>query len=144
MQNPERCQCSQGAINKYQARISGPLLDRIDIYMSIPGVKFSDFNELPKGERSQKIKQRVVQTQQIQTDRQLCLNAELQGDKLSEHCQIDKPTTRLLNQAEEKLNLSARGYIKVLKTARTIADLQEKEFITQQHVLEALNYRYVS
>jgi len=139
---PERCQCSAAGIEKYRGKVSGPLLDRIDLYIDIPRVKLSDLQELPQGESSAEIQQRVIKAQQTQLKRQGSLNVNLQSGDLDIHCVLNQQCQNTLRQAEEKLHLSARAYTKVIKIARTIADMQSMEGIEKAHIMEALGYRY--
>jgi len=138
---PNRCQCSAISIEKYRQKVSGPLMDRIDMHTSISRIPISDLQQLPKGETSQVVAERVRQAYHRQIDRQGCLNAKLKGEQFDKVCSIEKNVQQILAKAEQRFNLSARGYVKVLKIARTIADLQGENKIQKNSIMEALNFR---
>lgn len=138
---PHRCQCSASSIDSYRNKVSGPLLDRIDLHVTLSRIKIAELQELPSGETSMMVAQRVRRAQQQQFDRQGCLNAKLNSAGIEQHCALDGQTKQLLNQAESQFNLSARAYTKVLKLSRTIADLNGKDVISKTDVMEALNFR---
>ena len=138
---PERCQCSVASIETYRNKISGPLLDRIDLQVNLSRLPIFELQNLPKGETSAQIAKRVFQTQQRQYRRQGCLNAKLSSEQIEQICEIDNEIKALLIRAEQRFNLSARAYMRVLKTARTIADLQAEDSLQSGHVMEALNFR---
>ena len=138
---PERCRCTQTSIENYRNKISGPLLDRIDLHVHLSRMNIVDLQSLPKSEASNVIAKRVACAQQVQISRQQCLNAKLSTKKAEQFCQIDSETKELLIKAEKRLNLSARGYVRVLKLARTIADMKRSEVIDKSDVMEALAYR---
>ncbi len=141
----KNCNCTETSIQKYLNRISGPLLDRIDLHVEVKPVKYQKLNSNVKPEKSAKIKQRVNNARRIQYLRYkntgIYSNAELTPQMLEKYCQIDEQSKKILEQAFNKLGLSARAYSKILKVARTIADLEEKENIEKQHILEAIQYR---
>ena len=141
----KKCNCSRTAIEKYLNRISGPLLDRIDLHVEVKTVKYEKLNSDTKPETSKKIKVRVNKARRIQYLRYkntgIYSNAELTPQMIEKYCKIDEQSKRILEQAFNKLGLSARAYSKILKVARTIADLEEKENIEKQHILEAIQYR---
>lgn len=141
---PDKCRCSIASIERYQSKVSGPLLDRIDLHLHLSRVPIVEMQTLPKGENSRVIAERVKKTQHYQFQRQGCLNAELSGKSMEKNCAIDNQTQQLLMQVETKFNLTARGYVRVLKVARTIADLNKQTNIKKEHIMEALNYRLVS
>ena len=138
---PERCQCSAASIEAYRNKISGPLLDRIDLHVNLSRIAISELQNLPKGETSAVIAERVQLAQARQYRRQDCLNAKISSEQIEQICKIDDDIKALLIKAEQRFNLSARAYIRVLKTARTIADLQAEDSLQSGHVMEALNFR---
>ena len=141
----KNCNCSGQAIEKYLNRISGPLLDRIDLHVEVKPVKYEKLNSEIKPETSEKIKKRVNNARRIQYLRYkgtgIYSNAELTPQMIEKYCQIDEQSKKILEQAFRKLGLSARAYSRILKVARTIADLESKENIEMQHILEAIQYR---
>ena len=141
----KKCNCSGQAIEKYLNRISGPLLDRIDLHVEVKPVKYEKLNSEIKPETSEKIKKRVNNARRIQYLRYkgtgIYSNAELTPQMIEKYCQIDEQSKKILEQAFKKLGLSARAYSRILKVARTIADLESKENIERQHILEAIQYR---
>ena len=133
-------------IQNYLGRISGPLLDRIDMHIEVPAVKFRDMAAGPTGETSAQIRERVVAARKIQTARfagkpKVTCNARMGARELKAHCGLDDATKDLLKFAMTDLNLSARAYDRILKVARTIADLAAAETISGEHVSEAIQYR---
>ena len=141
----EKCHCQSETIKKYLAKISGPLLDRLDIHVEVSPVKYKDLNTKEKSESSASIKKRVLKAQKIQQERykneNIYFNAQLGAAQIEKYCILRKEERELLRTAFEKLNLSARAYHRILKVARTIADLDEKENIELQHLSEAIQYR---
>ena len=139
------CNCSKIAIEKYLNKISGPLLDRIDLHVEVKPVKYQKLNSNIKPETSNQIKSRVNKARRIQYLRYkntgIYSNAELTPKMIEKYCKIDQQSKTILEQAFNKLGLSARAYSRILKVARTIADLDEKENIEKQHILEAIQYR---
>ncbi len=140
-----RCTCSESKITRYLNRISGPLLDRFDIHIEVPPVKFDELRSTEITESSQSIKQRVDIAREIQRKRfkesgTLC-NAKISSHEFEKVCVIDKYAEETLKNAFESLGLTARAYDRVLKVARTIADLEQSEIIHADHVLEAVQYR---
>ena len=139
------CNCSKIAIEKYLNKISGPLLDRIDLHVEVKPVKYQKLNSDIKPETSNQIKSRVNKARRIQYLRYkntgIYSNAELTPKMIEKYCKIDQQSKTILEQAFNKLGLSARAYSRILKVARTIADLDEKENIEKQHILEAIQYR---
>lgn len=139
------CTCNKGQIDKYLGKISGPLLNRIDIQIEVSPVKYDDLSNDKKEESSIDIKKRIVKARSIQQKRYFELgiltNSELSGKYISKFCNINKESQELLKDAFERLGLSARAYNKILKVARTIADLEEFENIETKHILEAIQYR---
>lgn len=139
------CSCTPGQITKYTQKISGPLLDRIDLAAEVPRVAFHELAGQTATEPSASIRRRVQAARDKQTQRYATLdihtNTELRSHALKEHCGLDDSALMVIKQAVDKLQLSARAYTRVLKVARTIADLAECEQITATHVAEALQYR---
>ncbi len=129
----------------YQGKVSGPLLDRIDLHVEVDPVRAADLALPPPAEGSAEVAARVARARALQTARlegtRFRTNAELEGELLDAHATPDEPGRRLLMQAAEALHLSARGYTRILRVARTIADLGGREGITRVHVAEALSYR---
>ncbi|MCG3138886.1 MAG: Competence protein ComM [Phycisphaerae bacterium] len=139
------CKCQPGAIDKYLARISGPLLDRIDIHVEVPAVPFQDLRAVADGTNSASMSQRVWQARRIQQQRfgaegMLC-NGRMSNRQLRQFAGLDNEGEALLRQALVQLGLSARAHDKILRVARTIADLDQQERIQPQHLTEAIHYR---
>lgn len=140
------CTCSQREIDRYLGKISGPLLDRIDLHIEVTPVKYEDLEDTKKiPESSQTIRERVENARQIQLNRyineKIFSNSQLTGKNISKYCKLDNDSKNLLQRAFDNLGLSARAYNKILKVARTIADLDNNEFIETQHLAEAIQYR---
>lgn len=140
------CTCSPVQIQKYMARISGPLLDRIDIHIDVPAVKMSELSGKVTGERSETIRERVQRARRRQTERfsqfnGIHANADMDTKKIRRFCKIDKAGQSLLHNAITKLGLSARAYDRILKVSRTIADLAGTAEIQPEHLAEAIQYR---
>ncbi len=138
------CSCMPGQIAKYKRRVSGPLLDRIDIYLEVPAVEVDKLSSDLKFEDSKTIRDRVIAARKIQLRRfkgRIISNSEMSNSDIKEYCNLDQEGLNLLKMAISSLNLSARGYHKVLKLARTIADLAGEVNIQTEHVAEALQYR---
>jgi len=145
--HPEKdCVCSPGIVQKYLSRISGPLLDRIDIHIEITPVPFEKLSEAQKSESSSVIRERVIAARKIQEERfkdmeGIYCNAQMQPKHLKIYCALDQQSSELLKTAMNRLNLSARAYDRILKVSRTIADLDNSENIRSHHIAEAINYR---
>ena len=141
----KECTCSSQAIARYMGKISGPLLDRIDIHIEVAPVKYSKLQADNNEETSEQIKQRVNEARQIQRDRykeySLFSNSELTPKLIERYCKLDDRGQKILQNAFEKLGLSARAYGRILKVSRTIADLDKKENIEVKHIAEAIQYR---
>ncbi len=140
------CVCTPGQIQRYLNKISGPLMDRIDIQIEVESVPFEDIANAPKGEKSEVIRQRVVKARQIQLERfkehkGIHCNAQMTSSLMQQYASLDKECTDLLRTAMKNLNLSARAYDRIVKVARTIADLDGVENIQKQHIAEAIGYR---
>jgi magnesium chelatase family protein len=143
---PGESKNSPREIQNYLGRISGPLLDRIDLHIEVPPVKFREISGDRTGETSAQIRDRVVAARRRQHERfknkpKITCNARMGSRELKEHCQLDESTKELLQNAMADLNLSARAYDRILKVARTIADLAGLETISSDHVSEAIQYR---
>ena len=139
------CTCSPQAINRYQNRISGPLFDRIDIQVHVPAVQYKDLSADTAGDPSSGIRERVERANRIQLERftgvPIFSNAQMTSRLIQRFCRLDAEGRTLLERAMDHLGLSARGYARILKIARTIADLQAEEKISAVHVSEAIQYR---
>ncbi|MBE6903630.1 MAG: ATP-binding protein [Ruminococcaceae bacterium] len=142
----KECRCSQSSVTQYLSKISGPLLDRIDLHIEVPPVEFEELNKKDeKAETSAQIRERVEKAREIQRKRykeyKLHNNAQLPSALMKEFCKIDKDTETFLKLVFNKLSLSARAYDRILKVSRTIADLEGEESINASHVSEAIVYR---
>ncbi len=139
------CKCSPNQIQNYVSRISGPLLDRIDIQVEVPAVKYAELANETTGEPSAHVQERVEKARQIQhqrfADTAIHANANMESKQIREYCKIDSQAQELLRVAINQLGLSARAYDRILKVARTIADLDENPHIEALHVSEAIQYR---
>ncbi len=140
------CTCPPGAVQKYLNKISGPLLDRIDLHVEVTPVAFSELSKVTKGEDSSQIRERVIAARDIQAIRYegqdgIYANAQMTSKQLREVCRIEQSGEALLKRAMERLNLSARAYDRILKVSRTIADLAASENIKPEHLAEAIHYR---
>ena len=139
------CTCSQNAVTKYLGKISGPMLDRFDIHIEVPPVDFDSLDSAEKAERSEEIRKRVNKAREIQNNRfkgtNITCNAKITSDILHEVCVMSDDARELLKRTFEKFGLSARAYDRVLKVARTIADMDESEVIENYHIAEAISYR---
>lgn len=136
-----RCRCSPEQVARYRGKLSGPLLDRIDLMVEVPAVSESELSTRGDGERSAVVQQRVITARERQLTRQQKANALLTPDEIDLHCLPDCAGAALLKQAMARLDLSARGYHRILKVARTIADLAGEEIIRGPHIAEAVQYR---
>jgi magnesium chelatase family protein len=145
--HPEKeCVCSPGIVQKYLNKISGPLLDRIDIHIEVIPVPFDKLSEAGKSESSRSVRERVINARRIQEERfkdnpGLFSNAQMSSKMLGKYCTLDKEGLEMLKIAMNKLGLSARAYDRILKVSRTIADLEASEHIQNHHLAEAINYR---
>ena len=139
------CRCSPQQIRQYQGRISGPLLDRIDIHIDVPAVGYQELAGRYAGESSLRIRERIDRARELQSKRfaggTTPLNARMPDRAVKEFCRIDDESGKLIEMAMDKLGLSARAYTRILKVARTIADLDGREDIGTSHVAEAIQYR---
>jgi magnesium chelatase family protein len=137
----QRCRCSPQQIARYRQKISGPLLDRIDLHVPVCTLPINDLHSKPQGENSATVRRRVAQCRDLQNQRQKCANSQLKGRLLQEYCDLDQPSKNLLEQAVTKLNMSARGYDRILRVSRTLADMSGESRINASHLGEALSYR---
>ena len=139
------CTCTIPQIQRYRSKISGPLMDRIDIHIEVPAVKYRDLASREPGESSREIKKRIDSARKTQLNRfkglKIYCNAQMTNRHIKKFCQIDEASQKLLELAIDKFGLSARAYARVLKVARTIADLEGQESIQPAHLSEAIQYR---
>jgi magnesium chelatase family protein len=147
--DPEKaCSCSPGNIIRYQAKISGPILDRIDLHIEVPRLKFEKISEDSQQENSDSIRKRVEKARKIQKDRfldsKIISNSEMESEQIKKYCQLDTAGAELMKNALSRFYLSARAYFRIIKVARTIADLEEAENIQTNHIAEAIQYRFKS
>lgn len=143
-----RCTCSQFSVDSYRRRISGPLLDRIDIIVEVPAVPFENLQRRSEAEGSSDIKQRVDFARNIQNQRYgkssgMC-NARMGPNELRKYCKLDAESTEMMRRAFDVFGLTARSYDRILKVARTVADLEGSEIVTSDHIAEAIQYRTVN
>lgn len=141
----KECTCTEQSITRYMSKISGPLLDRIDIHIEVTPVKYQKLDSEEKVETSEEIRKRVNKARKIQFERykkyNIYSNAELTPKLIDKYCKLDKKGKEILQRSFDKLGLSARAYGRILKVARTIADLDGKENINVNHLAEAIQYR---
>lgn len=141
----KECNCSGTMISKYMGKVSGPLLDRIDIQIEVTPVKYQKLDSSEKVESSREIKERVNRARKIQIERykeeKIYSNSQLTPKLIEKYCKLNEASRKILQVAFEKLELSARAHGRILKVARTIADLDGKENIEEKHVAEAIQYR---
>jgi magnesium chelatase family protein len=141
----KECTCTPKQIQQYFGKISGPLLDRIDLHIEVSSISYKELDSKEESEKSQDIRKRVNRTRKIQQERYKGLNiysnAELSHSMIKKYCKLDDKCKSILENAFEKLGLSARAHGKILKVARTIADMEESQYIKANHLLEAIQYR---
>jgi magnesium chelatase family protein len=145
--HPEKeCVCGPGIVQKYLNKISGPLLDRIDLHVEVTPVSFNELSSERKTEDSNTIREKVIRAREVQAKRfeqmeGMHCNAQMEAQKVQEICVISDQARMLLSKAMQRLNLSARAYDRILKVARTIADLANSEEIKTEHIAEAIQFR---
>ncbi len=140
-----RCHCSYSQVQRYRSKISGPLMDRIDMHVEVPAVSYKDLATLPPSGESSAIHQRVICARQVQSRRflqnRIYCNAQMSNRHIRSHCTLTPQTGAMLEAAVDRLGLSARAIFRVIKMARTIADLDMQQDIGADHVAEAIQYR---
>ena len=145
--HPEKdCVCAPGVVQKYLNKISGPLLDRIDLHVEVTPVPFSELSKEKNSEPSSEIRKRVISARKLQTERYntsegIYSNSQMRTKDLKTYCNLSEASNSLLKTAMERLGLSARAYDRILKVARTIADLDSSQNIETNHIAEAIQYR---
>lgn len=139
-----KCRCSESDVARYLGKVSGPMLDRIDIQLEAKSVKYDDLQK-PDGESSASMRERIVKARKIQQERykteSVCCNADLSGSLVEKYCVLGESEKSLLAEAFKSMNMSARAYTRILKVARTIADLDAREQIDAMDIAEAIGYR---
>ena len=140
-----QCTCTPGQIHRYRHRVSGPLLDRIDIHIEVPAVPYKELSTEYSGEKSASIRERVIKARDAQLERfksdKVYSNGQMKTRHIKKHCKLKPDAQSLLDNAMQKLGLSARAYTRTLKLSRTIADLDSSAEIQSHHVSEAIQYR---
>ncbi len=136
-----RCECGLDRIKRYRGRLSGPLLDRIDMHVEVPQISMSALRQADSGESSDTVRQRVAQARLMQEEGRGCINARLPATRLEEACGMNAELGAFLDKAADQLRLSARACHRVLKVARTLADMEAAHSVRREHLLEALSYR---
>ncbi|MBU4486285.1 MAG: YifB family Mg chelatase-like AAA ATPase [Candidatus Delongbacteria bacterium] len=143
--NTRDCTCPPNKIKSYLSRISGPLMDRIDIHIEVPALKYDELSQKKDAEKSEMIRQRVITARKVQTERyksrKIYCNSGMNQKDLKKYCNLDEASNSILKRAIESLSLSARAYNRILKVARTIADMSGKNEIAIEHIAEAVQYR---
>ena len=143
--NKRKCKCTKNAVNRYLSKISGPLLDRIDLHIEVNELDYEKIEDNNVTETSRQLKNRVNSARNIQRIRYqnetISSNSELTPKLISKYCELNLESKKMIKNSFEKLNLSARAYYKIIKIARTIADLEGKENINKFHIAEAIQYR---
>ncbi|QEM66771.1 ATP-binding protein [Geobacter sp. FeAm09] len=139
------CVCTPLAIHRYRSRISGPLLDRIDIHIEVPAVTYRDLSDRGEAESSRDIAERVARSRKRQAERyqgtRVHCNAQMTPRFIKKFCELDSAGSRMLELVTDRLGFSARTYNRIIKVARTIADLSDSEQIREEHIAEAIQYR---
>jgi magnesium chelatase family protein len=142
----KECQCGPSQIERYRSKISGPLLDRIDLQVEVPAVGYGELRREEPAESSASIRERVLKVRDVQRKRfvdhpGVATNAQMDSAELRKFCRLDSESDKLLEQAMEQLNLSARAHSRILKVARTLADMDGRETLSSDDVMEAIQYR---
>ena len=142
----QRCRCTVGQISKYRSKFSGPILDRIDIWAEVPSVSYKKLRQTQQEESSAAVRERVLAAREVQSRRfpESQVNAAMDTKQVEQHCVLDKDSELMLGSAFHRLRLSARGYQRILKVARTLADMAGREKIVIEDIAEALSYRSMS
>jgi len=139
------CKCAPGVVARYQKRISGPFLDRVDIFIDVPRIDYEKLSDDRLGEKSERVQKRVAASRQLQQERfsgtRLTCNADMTAAEVRDFCKVDDTAQSLLKAAMKQLNLSARAFHRILKLSRTIADHEGAELIKAPHLAEAIQYR---
>ena len=140
-----QCTCPSSLVSRYQRRISGPFIDRVDIFAEVPHIEYEKLTDDRLGEKSKKVQARVIAARSLQSDRfegtRLICNAEMTPTEVRDFCQVEESAQSLLKMAMKQLSLSARAFHRILKLARTIADLDNSDIIKAHHLAEAIQYR---
>ena len=140
-----KCTCERGAVDRYRNRVSGPLLDRIDIHVEVPAVNYADLAAMPSGDTSAMIRQRVNKAREVQhrrfQDYGIFNNSQMNSKMMRKFCLMDEASHALMQNAIDKMGYSARVFDRILKVARTIADLEGSDNINSEHISEAIQYR---
>lgn len=143
--NRHQCTCTPTMVNRYRSRVSGPLMDRIDIHIDVPGVPYKELSQDYSGEKSEDIRLRVAEARQRQLHRfrddRIFANGQMKTRHIKKYCRLSDDSHNLLDTVMQKLSLSARAYTRILKVSRTIADLDNSDSIQSHHVAEAIQYR---
>ncbi|MCX8083896.1 MAG: YifB family Mg chelatase-like AAA ATPase [Calditerrivibrio sp.] len=141
----KQCVCSESQIKRYRSRLSGPLMDRIDIHVNVSSLKFNELSGVSNGETSEAIRKRVERVHRIQQERfkgeKIFFNSQMSEKHLKKYCELDADSLLLLEKANKKYNFSARSFSKILKVARTISDMDGSEKIESKHIAEAIKFR---
>lgn len=135
------CSCSDYAIARYRGRVSGPMLDRIDLHVEVPRISTEELQSTQAGESSTTIRTRVDHARELQMQRRLKMNADLSVNEIEEDCALGEAESKLLEMAQKRLNFSPRSYHRILRVARTIADLDGSSMINSRHLTESLAFR---
>lgn len=141
----KECHCTPRQIQNYLRKISGPLLDRIDIHLEVPSIAYKELSSKAEGVSSAEMRKEVIKTRQIQEkrfkDEKILTNNRMNNRQIKKFCKLDEESESLLKQAIDEFGLSARAYTRILKVARTIADIERCEHIQPEHISEAIQYR---